>query len=77
MRYLKSDFIFDIFGNLPIGYYMIYYHFSSKKFDVDELEDNKIFISAMLCRFLRFWHIREVAASFDRIFTVLKTIFYM
>ena len=77
MRYLKSDFIFDILGNFPVSYYLLYYHFSSEKFDIDELVENEIFIAAMLLRLLRLWHIREVAASFDRIFSVLKTIFYM
>ena len=75
--YLKGDAILDILANIPGIVYTIYLGSDFDHKDHETLDADKIYKGLMALKVLRLFHLDEVQASFNTLFTSLGNRFFL
>lgn len=76
-RYFKGDAIIDILANVPGCIYVYVLGPEGEGDNVENLWDDRIFLTFMALKILRLFHVDEVFDSFKRLFDKLGNIFIL
>ena len=76
-NYFKREAWFDIAANGPIIFYIFAYGKPSTEAEIEEVQQDILFVTCMALKTLRLDHVKEVTDAFKRLIDFLSDIFYL